>query len=51
MAEGAGIVMLEDLESAQRRGANIYAEVLSYGASNDAYHMAAPIPSRSGSSR
>jgi 3-oxoacyl-[acyl-carrier-protein] synthase II len=44
MAEGAGIVMLEDLESAQRRGANIYAEVLSYGASNDAYHMAAPDP-------
>jgi len=44
MAEGAGIVMLEDLESAQKRGAKIYAEVLSYGASNDAYHMAAPDP-------
>jgi 3-oxoacyl-[acyl-carrier-protein] synthase II len=44
MAEGAGVVMLEDLEDAQKRGAKVYAEVLSYGASNDAYHMAAPDP-------
>jgi 3-oxoacyl-[acyl-carrier-protein] synthase II len=44
MAEGAGVVMLEDLETAQARDATVYAEVLAYGASNDAYHMAAPDP-------
>jgi beta-ketoacyl-acyl-carrier-protein synthase II len=44
MAEGAGALLLEDWETAERRGAEIYAEVLGYGASNDAHHMAQPEP-------
>jgi 3-oxoacyl-[acyl-carrier-protein] synthase II len=44
MSEGACILLLEDLESARARGATVYAEVLGYGASNDAHHMAQPDP-------
>jgi 3-oxoacyl-[acyl-carrier-protein] synthase II len=48
MSEGSGALLLEDWETAERRGADIYAEVLAYGASNDAHNLAQPEPEATG---
>lgn len=51
MAEGAGILMLEELEMARKRGAKIYCELVGYGATADAFHLSQPAPEAEGAGR
>ena len=51
LSEGSGILIIEDLNFARARGARIYAEIIGFGASGDAYHMAAPAPDGEGAAR
>ncbi len=51
MGEGAGLIILEELEHAKARGAKIYAEMVGYGATSDAYHVTSPAPDANGGTR